>query len=152
MRPQQKRQAFLEKAIERYGQDCFDTMSLNDIKRCVINIFKDIAYGNMDVSKYEKQLMNQRFLNTSYEEIFGIAEKHSIHLYAMNSIIINNENNSVIKLDEKFSRVYQEDKMKCEVYNRILGCLYNVKTTNNFSYFIPLFGLLNNPRELRYAI
>ena len=157
MKQQNKRPSCLSRFIERYGQDCFDVMSPMDIRKNVVHIFKDIAYGNIVVADHERQLNNAKFINTSIEVLREIYTEHYVHRLAVSNLINQtNSGNNMFMVNipqESLKKVYDSDNLKCEVYSRILNCLNAVVGSNfNFAYFTPLASSLNNPRQLRFYI
>lgn len=143
---QKQQKNFIQQLIERYGDAYITSANPREVSKKVKSIFKDIAFGNIDVERYKDFISAPIFIENAIAVIDDEFARHQYHLYAINLLINQSGTN------EYLTRLYYEDQMKRDIYSTIRDGLYAFKQTNDFSYICAMQHKLKNVKEWRYNL
>lgn len=138
-----KRKTFFDKNIEMFGERFLDRITSRDIQRGAVSIFRDIAYGNLEVEKYINYFSDARLT----ENLLVVATQnlmiHSVHAQAIN-IAYNVDPN--FRISAEVNSIYVNDKKSLDAYATIKCALENFKVSGNAGYLTALRNTLGNFR------
>ena len=133
MAQQKQKKNFFQQLIEKYGAEtCMDQVDPKTVYKNIKGVFKDIAFENIDLIKYEPFIRHNVFIEHATAAIDEEYCRHCYHYTALHQYITQNGTNEFI------TKLYQEDQMKTAIYETIRNAIYNYKQTNDYRYF---FGL-----------
>lgn len=146
-KPNKQKKVFFQKLIDDYGVDnCMTQASSRDIQKNVVSVFKDIAFNNLDINKYQNQLMSPQFIENAVIVIDERKLEHYLHLTSLLAFVSTNG------MNENLARLIKKDQMRFDVYNYISNVLYSVKQTGNFGYFGAMNGQFTSNRDWKYIL
>ena len=139
-----KRKNFFQQLIDKYGEHCMEQANEREICKNVKGVFKDMAFGNIDLKKYGPYISHPKFIENAVAVIDEEYFKHYFHLTALKSLINTSGTN------EFLNRLYGEDEIKCNLYGCIRAGLYNYKQTNDFMHIASIHGQICSYRDWRF--
>ena len=139
-----RRQNFFSRNIEQYGEDFLSTFNAKQIQNGVMSVFKDMAYGNLEVSKYEPQFLHPNFIEAAITVIDVNLFIHQVHVTS-ETFLINND--ATFRLNERALQVVINDRTSLELYTLLRNNMVSIRETRDLRY---LTGLPYQLSKYRY--
>ena len=137
----QNQNNFFTKAIQRYGENFTERMNAQEMKNGAIQLFREIARGRIDSSKYGHYFLDTQFMETCLAEAVEKLNFHAINYQGLNWFINTNGATNMHLV------VLEQNRRSVCAYDAIVKCLVNIKATGDTSHLCALGNMLRNFRN-----
>lgn len=138
--------AFFENFIREYGEDFLNKVPPLTLTKKMHMLFKDMAYGNIDLEKHGKYFANPDFVQLICQEASKKRFYHGTHVNGNRMLQIYKPETEQYPM---FPIMCKEDMQSFEAYCIISEQMNNLLNTGNVEY---LTVLANNIRPFKYAV
>lgn len=130
---QKKRENYFDRGIKMGGENFLEEKTYNNLVRDARNVFRDIAYGNIDPTKYIQYFTNTQFISSLVEVSRQEVSEACVICMAMD-LSMNTKNNSGVAVEsveigvkEKWHKRYTAYSA---LYNGLCAISLNCTTDN----------------------
>lgn len=136
------RKNYFDYQIERFGESFLSRKNPQNLQQDAMRIFKDMAYGNIDVRQYECYFRDQQLLESMLLEADRNYRFHHISYYGVEQL----RSNPYFPQDE-VNNVSAYHKEVSDFYGVIFNGLTNFKVSNDIEYLIITIGQIRKYRD-----
>lgn len=136
------RKNYFDYQIDRFGESFLNKKNPQNLQDDALRIFRDLAYGNIDVREYEEYFRDQQLLEAMLLKADQVYRFHYFSYYGVEQL----RQNPNFPQDE-VTNIATHHKEVSDLYNVILQGLNNFKISNDIDYLIIMIGQIRRYRN-----
>lgn len=137
-----KESRFFSEFINRSGEDFIVRENPINLYNKIPMLFKDIAFGNVDLDKYTKYFC-PKLIEIMYQRAIEIGQEKYVLMKALELYLNQNPQDNVAGV------LYMKAKKQVYAYNVLATGIQNIRMTSNLSYINTMASSL---RDVRFDV
>ena len=134
-----KRKNWFEQQIDRFGADFIHSIRADDAQKGAINVFRDLARGNINISTEGGYFLDPQFLENC---IVSANSKQVFYRTLLNGLDASVRENPNISTDQNFQIIYRNISNNLNAFIYIYQALYGIKNSQNLQFLYTLVSQL----------